>query len=329
MEATRWRPVVCPAFFKLKKNWTASVRCALGAPCLLVLFLVLAALSASAQSAASAVLDRPVVETGDTFSLRVLVGGTQVEPKKVDFAAWHAASFPPENVLSRSAWSRSGSRWVQQFTLIAFDSATLRLPPLTVRLHLSDSALTNPLELIVRPTPARADLSAADPIRPILREPPHWTDYWLEALSVALFAALVLWYFRRKKTSPMPMPAREGLRPETPPETPLHEQILGQLAILEQQKLWKQGRAVQFYAELSLLVRSYLERRFGVPALESTTREILPMLPKTDFPAALSEALRHLLHEADMAKYADRLPPDQACENAIAAARRLVLATAG
>jgi len=275
---------------------------------------------------ASAVLDRPVVETGDTFSLRVLVGGTQVEPKKVDFAAWYAASFPPENVLSRSAWSRSGSRWVQQFTLIAFDSARLQLPALTVRLHLSDSVLTNPLELIVRPTPARADLSAADPIRPILREPPHWTDYWLEALSAALFVALVLWYFRRKKTPPMPMPVRE-VPPETPPETSLREQILGQLAILEQQKLWKQGRVVQFYAELSLLVRTYLERRFGVSALESTTREILPMLKNTDFPAALSEALRNLLHEADMAKYADRLPSEQSCENAITAARRLVLAT--
>lgn len=294
-----------------------------------IVFCALLTFSGFAQTSASAVLDRPVVETGDTFSLRVLVGGTQVEPKKVDFSTWYAASFPPENVLSRSAWSRSGSRWVQQFTLIAFDSARLQLPALTVRLHLSDSVLTNPLELIVRPTPARADLSAADPIRPILREPPHWTDYWLEALSVALFVALVLWYFRRKKMPPMPMPAREGLPPETPPETPLHEQILGQLAILEQQKGWKQGLTVQFYAELSLLVRSYLERRFGVAALESTTREILLMLKKTDFPTAQNEALRHLLHEADMAKYADRSMPEQSCENAIAAARRLVLATAG
>lgn len=278
------------------------------------------------KTSASAILARPVVETGDTFTLRVLVGGTNVEPKKVDFAAWYAASFSPENVLSQSAaWSRSGGRWVREFTLIAFDSATLRLPPLTVRLHLSDSVLTNPLELVVRPTPAKADVRAAETIRDIRREPAHWTDYWLEILSAVLFAALVAWYFRRKKTPPPP--AREGLKPETPPPTPVHELILEQLTALERQKQWKQGQAVQFYAELSLIVRTYLERRFGVAALESTTREILPMLKNTDFPTGLSEALRNLLQESDLAKYADRLPPEQACENAIAAARRLVIAT--
>ncbi len=279
--------------------------------------------SGYAQTSASAILNRPVVETGDTFTLRVLVGGTQVEPKKVDFAAWYATSFSPENVLSQSAWSRSGGRWVQEFTLITFDSATLRLPPLTVRLHLRDSVLTNPLELAVRPTSAKADVRTAETIRDIRREPVHWTDYWLEALCVALFVSLVVWYFRRKKTPPPVLPST----PPPPPPTPVHELILEQLAALERQKLWKQGQVVQFYAELSLIVRTYLERRFGVAALESTTREILPMLKNTDFPSGQSEALRNLLQEADMAKYADRLPPEQSCENAIAAARRLVIAT--
>ena len=278
------------------------------------------------ETSASAILARSVVETGDTFTLRVLVGGTNVEPKKVDFAAWYAASFSPENVLSQSAWSRSGGRWVREFTLITFDSATLRLPPLTVRLHLSDSVLTNPLELAVRPTSAKADVRTAETIRDIRREPPHWTDYWLEVLSVVLLVALVVWYFRRKKTPP-PVLAREGLRPETPPPTPVHELVLEQLAALERQKQWKTGQVVQFYAELSLIVRTYLELRFEVAALESTTREILPMLKNTDFPSSQNEALRNLLQEADMAKYADRLPPEQACENAIAAARRLVIAT--
>lgn len=306
-----WHMADCQA----TKFWFGATWC-----CLL-------AFSGFAQTAASAVFDRAVVETGDTFTLRVLVGGTQVEPKKVDFGAWYAAAFSPENVLSRSAWSRSGERWVQQFTLIVFDSARLRLPPLLVRLHLGDSVLTNPLELVVRPTPAHADISSADPIRPILREPPHWTDYWLEALSATLFTALVLWYFRRKKTLP-PAPAPPQPEPLQPPKPPLHEQVLGRLAILERQKLWKKGHVAQFYAELSLVVRDYLEQRFGVAALESTTRHILPMLKNTGFPAAQHEALRHLLHEADMAKYADHLPSEQTCEHAIAAARRLVIATA-
>ncbi|HND87524.1 MAG TPA: hypothetical protein PK971_04305, partial [Saprospiraceae bacterium] len=100
---------------------------------------------ASAQTTATAALNRPVVEAGDTFSMRVLVAGMQSEPRRVDFSAWYAAGFAPENVLSRSAWSRSGARWVQQFTLICFDSAALRLPPLYVHTHLGDSLPNNPL----------------------------------------------------------------------------------------------------------------------------------------------------------------------------------------
>ena len=59
--------------------------------------------SGYAQTSASAILNRPVVETGDTFTLPVLVGGTNVEPKKVAFAALYATAFFPEKHHTQQA----------------------------------------------------------------------------------------------------------------------------------------------------------------------------------------------------------------------------------
>lgn len=278
----------------------------------------------AAQVAATASFDRPVVEAGDTFTLRVLVAGSQVEPRRVDFTPWYAAGFSPENVLGRSAWSRSGPRWMQQFTLILFDSAALRLPPLRVHTHLGDSVSTNSLNLMVRTTPVPADVQAAAPLRDILREPSHWTDYWLEALSVLLVLALLTWVFRRKKPA-LPPPVQPAAPPL--PATPLHEVVLTQIQDLQQKNYCARQQYIAFYAELSLIVRGYLEQRFRIAALESTTREILSAPSSAALPGPQLDTLRTLLREADLAKYADHIPPPQACENALAAARRFVLST--
>ena len=274
----------------------------------------------AAQPGANVVLDKTRVETGDTFTIRVLVAGVNAEPRKVEFSPWQPF-LPPENILSESAWSRSGSRWLRQYTLVAFDSATLELPPLTVHLRSGEQVLTNPLQITVWPTPATADVNDAEPIRDILREPTLWTDYWPWAVGALVFLIFAKWFFKKK---PVPVAA---IQAPPPPGIPAHERALQQLAVLGQQKLWKQGRLEQFYTELSMVVREYLENRFKIPALESTTREILPMLKKTDFPQNLSGSLHEILQEADMAKYAQNPPPDHFHEKALDHARHLVTAT--
>jgi hypothetical protein len=110
-----------------------------------------------------------------------------------------------------------------------------------------------------------------------------------------------------------------------PPPVPPHQVALQKLTILEQKQLWKHGGVEQFYAELSLIMREYLENRFRIPALESTTREILPLLQNTGFPENLKNVLREILHESDMTKFAKHPPPEQFHEKALNMARQLIL----
>lgn len=275
----------------------------------------------SAQIKANAAFDPVRVEAGDTFSLRVLVAGAPVAPKRVSFAAWQQI-LPDKNILSRSEWSRSGTQWVKQFTLITFDSAHLSLPPLTVQLHLGDTVQTNPLELLVTAPRAASELSDMDPIRDIQREPTHWSDYWPWALGLAIALALVNWYFRRNRRRALPAPVAVPLSP--PPLSP-QEIALQKLAALDKQKPWVKGPILAYYAELSMIVREYLESRYGILALESTTREIAQLLKKTDFPENQKPVLEALLQQADLVKYAEMQPPQNYHEQALEKAKNLII----
>lgn len=276
----------------------------------------------SAQPVANAVLSRTTIETGDTFNLRILVHNAPAEPLKVDFSAW-APNVTTENVLSESKWSRNGTRWQRNYTMLVFDSTKITLPSLSVLLRSGQKVLTNPVELSVNPTPAGTEISEAETIRDIVREPIHWTDYWSFAAGGVVVLILFLVFFRKKK-KPAPVIAAP---PPPVVQTPAHETALQQLAHLEQQKPWKSGRTEQFYAELSMLLRTYLEQRFKVPALESTTREILPLLKQTDFPDQQSKTLKNLLSQADMAKFAAQPPTEQFHEKNLHNARQVVLAS--
>jgi hypothetical protein len=281
--------------------------------------LLCCAVQAQAQMTANATLAPAHVETGDTFTMRVMVSGTNVEPREVNFHTWAAVPAAPE-VLSHSGWRKSGPQWVQQFTLIAFDSATLSLPPVTVKFHLGDSVRTNALQLLVTPTQATPDLAAMDTVRDIRREGDDWTDYWPVAVVLLVLLIAGRWYLLRKKPKPQPVAAPVAVQPAVP----VHEQTLAKLKALEHQKPWQKGQIKEYYVDLSMIMREYLERRFNIPALESTTREILSLLKTTSFPEQLQPTIRDMLMQADLAKYAQGRPPDAFHEKALQNARLMV-----
>ncbi len=297
-------------------------RLADGRALLLGILFLFAAAPLTAQATATASLQPDRIETGDTFTLRILVAGTTVEPGQVDFGPW-SALVPAKNILAHYGWHRSGPQWVQNFTLVTFDSATLDLPPLPVRLHLGETAQTNPLRLTVVPTAATADVETMAPIRDIERSAGNWLDYWPWAVGgLVLLLALRRLLGRKKKSPPM-----VAVAPPAPPPTPVHAEALQKITLLERKRLWEKDQLKEHYAELSLIVREYLEKRYGIPALESTTTEIEHLLKTTDFPRVLNLAIQDLLSKADLVKYAQSSPPAAFHEKAIEKARAMIQET--
>lgn len=286
-----------------------------------------------AQNATAAgVFDRPSVETGDTIGLRILVSGTAAKPDRVDFSAW-GAFLPEENILRRSGWQQSGGKWVSNYTLIVFDSVNQEVPPLAVRLLSGDSAMTNPMQLIVMPVRVSGDLDELETIRGIHTEGWLWTDFALAALFIVAVTALVLFFIQRKRRLRRPQTAvRQVVVEETPtvvePPAPAHAKALQELARLSREKPWQKGNIKEYYAELSLIVRNYLEERYQISAPESTTREIEAMLRQTGFPKERMNDLRKILDQSDLAKYAQDIGTDKPHEQYILRSEELIKQTA-
>jgi len=97
------------------------------------------------------------------------------------------------------------------------------------------------------------------------------------------------------------------------PEEPAHIIAFRELDKLKEDKIWARGEVKQYYTRLTEITRQYIERQYGIPAMESTTEEILRAFdranPEDDL---LDEILRELLELADLVKFAkeDPLPVD-------------------
>ncbi|MFB6306056.1 MAG: hypothetical protein ABEH43_03560, partial [Flavobacteriales bacterium] len=95
---------------------------------------------------------------------------------------------------------------------------------------------------------------------------------------------------------------------EEEPVTPAHEIALKRLDRLLEKKLWQNGMIKDYHAEISELVREYLENRFQINALEQTTNEIMPKLRYCDISSRDFERVGYVLRLTDMVKFAKERP---------------------
>jgi hypothetical protein len=100
---------------------------------------------------------------------------------------------------------------------------------------------------------------------------------------------------------------------ETERALPPHVLALRELDKLKNEKLWQNGKTKEYYSRLSDTMRTYLEKRFYIPAMEFVSSETLHAFQKL-IPGeeVLLEMLEGILHTADMVKFAkaDPLPSD-------------------
>ena len=83
-----------------------------------------------------------------------------------------------------------------------------------------------------------------------------------------------------------------------------------------------------FYVKLSLIVRSYLEDRFGLRSPELTTQEFLAEMGRSpDLARSHQRLLQSFLEEADLVKFAGHRPTNEVVAESISAAERFLTET--
>lgn len=201
----------------------------------------------------------------------------------------------------------------------AFDSGTYRLPEF-IYVSQGDSARSNALTLNVVPV----NVTAEDPIagfapvaepenKSVFDAVPDWmADYWWIILILLFAIAAFLWAMRRYK--------KEGTVLKKKPEPSPYEVATKKLRELKAKNLWEQGMEKEYFTQLTEILRVYLDRRFGINAMEMTSREIMDHLYNSDVKDK-RDYVRQILHVADFVKFAKvrPLPADNiaAYENAV------------
>lgn len=198
----------------------------------------------------------------------------------------------------------------QTIMLQSFDSGMYLMNPV-VYISGHDTILSERLALKVIPVPVDtlttihdyADV--VDVNRKIIDFLPDWmADYGIWILGIILACAVIYYGFRMVMKKPQ---QQEKAIPLVPP----YDEAVAALNALHEQKLCEQGREKDFYTRLTDILRNYLQRRFGINAMEMTSSQILARLENQEDTRLSKRYMNEVLKIADFVKFAKVRPmPD-------------------
>lgn len=199
----------------------------------------------------------------------------------------------------------------QTITITAFDSGSYYFPAIPIFGH--DTTLltqTSPLFFEVNTIPVDTTAAFRDIKQPV-RVPLTFKEilpFILITLAVAAIFAFIIYLIVRYKKKQKPQKTVVRPKPVIRPEIT----ALKALERLKQKKLWEAGKIKLYYSELTEILRTYLEGRFEINAMEMVSSDILEEIKQRESSQELYEKLRILLITADLVKFAkwNPLPTD-------------------
>jgi hypothetical protein len=218
-----------------------------------------------------------------------------------------------------------GFTFTQQVYFTSFDTGKFVVPQLSFQ---SEDSTYFSQDLFVTVTNVQIDLAKnIHGIQDIedapitMREVLIVVGKTLLLLSVIL---LIVWVFKR-------LYVKYKLSKESvvdlEPEIPFMDTFWDRLSAIEEGKFWQKGEVKKFHSQVTSLMRSYLEYRYGINALEQTSDEILTQLQILVQDKILFAKIEQTLRFADMVKFAKAVGVQGQHEKAIDNLKELVQLT--
>lgn len=283
-----------------------------------------------AQVEVAAAVDSTNMLIGDQLKLHI----TASLPSNASIQKLDLSPFETEEemeVVQEGAWDtvqQNGILHLQKdLTFTIFDTGYYWIPELPLNYlqnGVSSFVKTRRIPINVGSVELVVDSTQIElaPIKGIIKEQTNWQDYLPYTLVLLGLAAIVgIFYFVKKQNSKVHIP--------TPPpiSIPAHQVALTALKKLKAEQLWQKGEIKTYQSKLTHIIREYLENRYEIPALESTTDEIQRSLKKVDFDSSWKEKLTNILQVADLVKFAKAEPPADFHERVLQEAESFVRAT--
>ncbi len=196
----------------------------------------------------------------------------------------------------------------QQLIVSAYDSGYFAIPGFKFVLN-NDTAhatYTDMLFLEVHTVPTDTSASKIKDIKPPFAERFNWkwylsTIYWSIGGLLFLVAVILITIYYTKRNK------QQIIEPEKP-KVPPHITALAALEKIKTEQIWKEEKIKEYYSSISDAVRLYIEERFNVNALESTTDEIMTAFRSQVVDKESKDKLQQLLMLSDLVKFAKQFP---------------------
>jgi hypothetical protein len=197
---------------------------------------------------------------------------------------------------------------IKKYGLTQFDSGKYTIPSIKILINnkpfLSDSLLVEVTKVQV--DTLKQKMYDIKDIAPADNSIGDWWKYLLCLFFLGGLGALVYWYIKKRKGEKK---IAEIFK------TPI-EKATSLLNKLEKKELWQHGEVKEYYSELTDIVRNYIEEAIEIPAMESTTSELIEGLKiaslkkKMKLSKETIENLFTVLKQADLVKFAKSKPLD-------------------
>jgi len=196
----------------------------------------------------------------------------------------------------------------QQITISAYDSGYFAIPGFKFFIN-NDSAnafYSQSLFLEVHTVPTDSSITKTKDIKPPFTEAFNWKwyskyFYWGFSLLVIIILIILITIYFTKKNKIVVLKSEK-------PKIPAHIIALQSLEKIKNEQIWKEEKTKEYYSSISDTIRLYIEERFKVNALESTTAEIMKAFRSQVVDKESKDKLQQLLMLSDLVKFAKQFP---------------------
>jgi hypothetical protein len=239
-----------------------------------------------------------------TFKTDVDTLSKVVFPNVMNFGALEVIqSYPIDTIRKNDRYEL-----IKKYGLTQFDSGRYMIPSVRILINnkvvLSDSLLVEVANVQVDTLKQKMyDIKDIIPAQHSFFG--SWWKYLLGFLLIAAIGRLIYWYIKKYK--------KENQPEEETFKTPI-EKATNMLNKLEKKELWQRGEVKEYYSELTDIVRNYIEEAIEIPAMESTTSELIQSLKTASLKKKMKlsketiENLFTVLKQADLVKFAKSKP---------------------
>lgn len=213
----------------------------------------------------------------------------------------------------------------QAILITSFDTGFHYIPPFTIHYSYPGDAsrhelLSEGVYLKVRTVEVDTTRAIRD-IRGPIQAPLSFAEMapYLAGLAVLVLIIGLIWYYLWRKRMNKPL-----FPVITRTQGPPWQIALQSLDLLEDKKLWQNGKIKEYYSELTDIIRHYLHQQHGIEAMEMITAEILAEYDSAGLQTDSRSILTNILVQADYVKFAKAIPLRNENELSLAYCRQFI-----